>query len=76
MAVQEEHCHQNESSPNKRSKLTILALAHQMMQGVVFEEWWEVWAMDGKWHASFGRIDVRRLPLHSALVHGLLHVLQ
>jgi hypothetical protein len=47
MAVQEEHCPQNgQSSPHKRSKSTILA--HQMMQGVVFEEWWEVWTMDGK----------------------------
>jgi hypothetical protein len=59
MAVQEEHCPQNgQSSPHKRSKSTILA--HQMMQGVVFEEWWEVWAMDGEWRASSGRIDVRR----------------
>jgi hypothetical protein len=29
------------------------------MQGVVFEEWWEVWAMDGEWRASSGWIDVR-----------------
>jgi hypothetical protein len=59
MAMQEEHCPQNgQSSPHKRSKSTILA--HQMMQGVVFEEWWEVWTMDGEWGASSGRIDVRR----------------
>jgi hypothetical protein len=53
MAVQEEHCPQNgQSSPHKRSKSTILA--HQMMQGVVFEEWWEVWAMDGEWRQAPG----------------------
>jgi hypothetical protein len=59
MAMQEEQCPQNDqSSPHKQSKSTILA--HQIMQGIVFEEWWEVWAMDGEWRASSRRIiDVR-----------------
>jgi hypothetical protein len=72
MAVQEEHCPQNESSPHKRSKLTILA--HQMMQGVVFEEWWEVWAMDGKWRASSGRIDVRSPPFILSVISTVARV--
>jgi hypothetical protein len=59
MAVQEEHCPQNgQSSPHKRSKLTILA--HRMQQGMVLEEWWDFWTMDGEWRASSGQIYVRR----------------
>jgi hypothetical protein len=58
MNVLEQHCHSNgRRPPQMRPEPTFLA--HQMMQGVVFEEWWEVWAMDGEWQASSGRINVR-----------------
>jgi hypothetical protein len=58
MAVLGKHCPQNgHCSPHKGSKSTILANRRQ--QGMVLEEWWDFWTMDGKWRASSGQIYVR-----------------